>query len=128
MGEKEIKRDQQIRKRRSDVQLETGDMSSAPVWLLKVNDDDDDDEVNDFIIFPLYKEHIQHSVIRALTSWAIDDDDDDVDDDDDDDDDNDDDELLPGRCSLHATGLLVMALSKYRQLLAMWTSQKTRTT
>jgi len=47
MGEKEIKRDQQIRKRRSDVQLETG------------------------------------------------------------------------RCSLHATGLLVMALSKYRQLLAM---------
>ena len=68
MGEKEIKRDQQIRKRRSDVQLETGDMSSAPVWLLKVNDDDD--EVNDFIIFPLYKEHIQHSVLRALTSWA----------------------------------------------------------
>ena len=56
------------------------------MWLLKVND---------FIIFPLYKEHIQHSVIRALTSWAIDDDDDDVDDDDDDDDDNDDDELLP---------------------------------
>ena len=106
------------------VDLSSCSVRAALVWLLKVND---------FIIFPLYKENIQHSVIRALTSWAIDDDDDDVDDDDDDvddddDDDNDDDELLPGRCSLHATGLLVMALSKYRQLLAMWTSQKTRTT